>query len=203
MALEQVLADWGLPAIAAGSFLEGEGAAFMGGVLAHRGFFPFEAAALAAALGALCVDQAVFHIGRHLTRFPRARGVLERPRTRKVAGWVRAHPDLLCLSFRFLYGLKTVGALTLGAAAIPPVRFFALDLVGCLVWAHAVTALGFGAGHAVERVFGRIETHHHLVIALVLAALLLGAAELLRRLWRPGSADASGGDVARGKGGDD
>lgn len=173
--IEQMLAEWGLPAIAAGSFLEGDAVAFMGGVLAHRGYFSYEAAALAATLGAVAVDQALFHAGRHLARFPRARRILDRPNSRRLADWARDHPDRLCLSFRFLYGLKSVGALALGAAAIPPRRFLVLDIAGCLAWAHVVTALGFGVGQAIERIFGRLETIHHLGVAVATVILSIAA----------------------------
>lgn len=196
MAFEQILAEWGLPAVFAGTVLEGDGVAFMGGVLAHRGLFPFEAAALASTAGGFAIDQIMFHIGRHLARFPRARRALGRPAARRITDWVRTHPDRICLSFRFLYGMKTLGALTIGAASVPPLRFAVLDLIGCLIWAHAVTALGFGAGQAIERIFGRLEIHRHLGVALAVAVVLIVLVAVPSRLLRRDRAKAGERDPA-------
>ncbi len=181
MALEQLLTDWGLPAVLVGCILEGEGAAFMGGVLAHRHIFPFEAAALAATAGAFVIDQAVFHIGRHASRFAFARRTLAKPSARKVLDRLMQNPMLSCLGLRFLYGLKTIGALALGAAGVPPLTFAALDLISTAVWAHLVTALGFGAGQAIEAAFGKLALHHHFGIALAIVVVIVGCAEAIRR----------------------
>lgn len=184
MALEQILATWGLPAIFAGALAEGEGAVFLGGVLAHRGLFPYESAALAAAAGAFIIDQAMFHIGRRSSRFGFARRALDAPRATALLGRLSRRPLLSCLGFRFVYGLKTLGALALGASGVAPATFLALDLVAALVWGHAITALGYLTGQGIARAFGRLALHHHLGIALLafLAATALVVA--LRRLRR-------------------
>jgi membrane protein DedA with SNARE-associated domain len=185
VALEQLLTDWGLPAVFIGSVLEGEGAAFMGGVLAHRRLFPFEAAALAAMAGAFVIDQTVFHIGRQSARFAFARRMLAKPSARKLLDRLMQSPMLSSLGLRFLYGLKTIGALALGAAGVPPLTFVALDLISTAVWAHLVTALGYGAGRVIEHAFGRLALHHHFGLALAVAIVILGGAGAIRRSRRP------------------
>ncbi|MCB2114805.1 MAG: VTT domain-containing protein [Rhodobacteraceae bacterium] len=187
MSLEQLLSDWGLPAILAGTILEGDAVAFLGGVLAHRRLVPFEAAALAATAGAFIVDQVVFQIGRHVARFPRARRVLEARAARRILGWIDRRPGLMCAGFRFLYGMKTIGALAIGASSVTLARFALFDLLGCAVWAHVLTALGYGAGQAIERLFGRLAVHHHLGLALGLGLAALAALAL----WQ----HRSGGDL--------
>lgn len=179
--IEHLLSDWGLPAVVLGSLLEGEGAAFLGGVLAHRHLFPFEFAALAAALGAFLADQGIYWFGRHAQRFGPARRALETPAARGVMDQLRRREVLVCLGFRFVYGMKTLGALSIGAAGVPPWRFAALDAVAVMVWAHLLVALGYGAGRGIERLLGRLELHLHLAIALVLAIALWAAFAFWRR----------------------
>ncbi|MCB2129572.1 MAG: VTT domain-containing protein [Rhodobacteraceae bacterium] len=181
MPLEQLLAQWGLPAVFLGTVAEGEGAAFLGGVMAHRGLFSFEAAALAAAAGAFLIDQIMFQVGRHATGFAFAQRLLARPAAASVLQHVRARPILACLSIRFIYGLKTVGTLAIGASGIRPLSFVLLNLISTLVWSHIVTGLGFGVGTAIERLWGRVALHSHLSAALVLAVALIAVAEVLRR----------------------
>jgi membrane protein DedA with SNARE-associated domain len=181
LAIEQFLSVWGLPAVFVFSAAEGEGAAFFGGVMAHRGLFPFESAALAAAAGAFLIDQALFHAGRHAARFAFARRLLSRPSAQSVMQTVRNRPTLFGLSIRFLYGLKTVGTLALGASGLNPLRFALLDFVSAAAWGHIVTGFGYGAGRAIEAVLGKLALHVHLSTALVIAVVLIASAELIRR----------------------
>lgn len=184
MALEQLLASWGLPALLLGSIAEGDGVAFLGGVLAHRQIFPFEAAALTVAAGAVAIDQTMFHLGRYGAGLGFVRRLLARPAARGLLGRIGRRPVAACLAFRFIYGLKTLGALTIGAAGVSVLSFTTLDLVACLVWAHLLTALGFGAGRLIEVAFGHLPLHHHLLIALAVLVALAGALMLMRRQSR-------------------
>lgn len=184
MALEALLTAWGLPAVFAGTAVEGEGAAFLGGVLAHRRIFPFEAAALVATAGGFVADQTFFHIGRHARRFAFAQRALERPAARRLLGRLAQRRLLSCLALRFLYGLRTLGALALGAAGVPAAAFAVLDLVSAALWAHLVTALGYGAGRMIEYAFGRLALHHHLGLALAAVIFAIGIAETVRRARR-------------------
>lgn len=181
MSLETLMSAWGLPAVFAGAIVEGEGVAFLGGALAHRGMFSYEAAALAATAGAFVIDQAMFHIGRHSARITFAGRMLARPVAKDLLARLGQRPLLSCLGMRFIFGMKTLGALALGASGIAPATYLALDLISAAVWAHAVTALGFGAGQTIETMFGRLPLHSHLAIAVVVVVLAMGSAELARR----------------------
>lgn len=181
MPLETLISAWGLPAIFVGSILEGEGVAFLGGVLVHRGLFAFEAAALAATAGAFVVDQTVFHIGRHSARVPFARRLLAKPVAQNVLARLERKPLLACLGVRFIYGMKTLGALALGASGIAPATYLLLDAISVTVWAHIVTALGYGASNGIETMLGKLSLHRHLAIAVAVLAAALIAAHFARR----------------------
>ncbi|MBS0564766.1 MAG: DedA family protein [Proteobacteria bacterium] len=184
MTLEHLLETWGLPALFCGSIVEGDGVALLGGVLAHRGIFPFEAAALVLAAGAFAVDQSMYFLGRHGARLGFVRRLVARPATRGLLDRIGRRPVAFCLVFRFLYGLKTLGALAIGAAGVPALTFLALDVVVCLAWAHLLAAIGFGAGHAIEATFGRLPLHRHLTVALGALLLFGGMFLMIRRRCR-------------------
>ena len=184
MSLETLLSAWGLPAVFAGCIVEGEGVALLGGVLAHRRIFSYEAAAMAATGGAFAIDQAMFHIGRHSARIPFARRLLARPAAQNALAMLGQRPVLWCLGLRFVYGMKTIGALALGASGIAPATYLALDLISAALWAHAVTALGFGTGNAIETILGRLALHRHLAVVLALVAVAAVLAEVARRRFR-------------------
>jgi membrane protein DedA with SNARE-associated domain len=150
MQLEALVSTLGLPGLVIGSALEGEAVTFLGGAMAHRGLFPFEAAALAAATGAVLSDQTVFWAGRLFGRRAWVQQQLARGAVGRLRMRLEGSPDLFILGFRFIYGAKV------------------------LVWAHLWTAIGYGAGLAIERVFGRLPFHLHasMLVALVLAGSL-------------------------------
>lgn len=181
MPLETLISAWGLPAIFVGSVLEGEAVAFLGGVLVHRGLFAFEAAALAATAGAFVVDQTMFHIGRHSACIPFARRLLAKPAAQNVLARLERKPLFSCLGVRFIYGMKTLGALALGASGIAPATYLLLDAISVTVWAHVITALGYGASNGIETMLGRLSLHGHLTIAVALVAFGTILAELARR----------------------
>jgi hypothetical protein len=52
---------------------------------------------------------------------------------------IRKHPDIWVLSFRFVYGLRTVMPVAIGLSGYPPGRYLLLNGIGAAVWA---TALG-------------------------------------------------------------
>ncbi|MEI4471169.1 DedA family protein [Frigidibacter sp. MR17.24] len=184
MAFEALIAHWGLPAIFVGSAVEGDATGFLAGVLAHRGMFPFEMVALVVAAGAFVGDEVLFFLGRHTSRFGFARRMLNHGAVAKVRRLVVERPTALILGFRFLYGARTVGALSLGAAGVPVPKFVALNALAVLVWAHVVTGLGFGLGATLHRLIGGIRLEGHLVLAAGVVAAGFAVAWALHHRWR-------------------
>ncbi|MEH3105852.1 MAG: hypothetical protein PGN09_00790 [Sphingomonas fennica] len=95
MAIEALLARYGLVAILIGAGLEGETAVVTGGLLAHRGLFPVWAAAAAAFAGSLAVDQALFFVGRRYRDAPRIARLRGRPAFARALGLIERHPTRL------------------------------------------------------------------------------------------------------------
>lgn len=181
MSLESLVQSIGLPGIVLGTMLEGEVIAFIGGTMAHRGFFRPEAVALAATLGAAMADQAVFLFGRYAARSRRVDRLLSRGMTGRLRGAMARHPDRTILSLRFIYGARLVGLLLAGSAGLGWLRFSALNLLSVVIWAHAIVWLGYGAGAAIEQLFGEVPLTGHLLAAGAMAAAV--AAFLVLR-WR-------------------
>ncbi|WP_146343904.1 DedA family protein [Phaeobacter marinintestinus] len=163
MSLESLIQTLGLPGLTLGAALEGEAVAFLGGVLAHKKVYSFEAAALAISLGAAFVDNAIFLIGRRAKENAFVQRNLGRETAQRFYRLLDRNMTFAVVGFRFLYGLKTVGALTMGTTGIRWARFAALDLVGVLIWAHLVVGLGYAAGSAVTAMFGHLRLHWHLL----------------------------------------
>jgi membrane protein DedA with SNARE-associated domain len=48
---------------------------------------------------------------------------------------IRRHPDIWVLSFRFVYGLRTVMPVAIGLSGYPPRRYLLLNGIGAAIWA--------------------------------------------------------------------
>ena len=167
MSLELLITTYGYWAIGIGTFLEGETILVLGGFAAHRGFLELPWVMVCAFLGSFCGDQLYFYIGRANGE----RLLNNRPHWRAKSGRVFAlldkHQTGLILGFRFLYGLRTVTPFLIGAARIPPLRFFMLNMLGALVWAVVVAALGYFFGYAMEAIIGDIKRYELLFFGVL------------------------------------
>lgn len=174
MPLETILASWGLPAVAAGTFIEGDTVAMIGGVLAHRGIVSLPGAALAASAGAFAIDSTMFLAGRYARKTRIVARQLARPSAQSVVARIKRHPHLACFLVRFAYGFNTIGMLTIGSSGMRTPVFLAIDVLACLVWGSVMTGLGYGTGTLIGQVLGRVPIQQHLIATgAAIAALLL------------------------------
>lgn len=171
MALAELVQTWGYPALFLGTLLEGETVLLLAGVAAHGGFLALPGVIAVAVLGGFCGDQFYFWVGRRfgerlLARFP----ALARRAARVHALLERYHQPLI-LVLRFLYGLRTVGPITIGTSRVPWPRFAALDFAGAVMWASLGASAGYVLGQGVQLLLGELK---YVEIGLAVAVVLLG-----------------------------
>jgi len=92
------------------------------------------------------------------------------------------HQNLVILSFRFLYGLRTVTPFAIGMSKVSYVRFTVLNLVGAGIWAVGISLAGYYFGHAVDVVLGDIK-HYELEIlaSIAVVAVLIWLVRFFRQ----------------------
>jgi membrane protein DedA with SNARE-associated domain len=183
--IELLIENYGLPAIFLGTAFEGETAAFLGGVIAHRGLLTYWAASMAASAGSFAGDQMWFFAGRYAAHGTFVRRVMETPALARVTQLLEKYPTGFIFAFRFLVGLRTISPIVIGTTRISTQKFLVLNLLAALIWGQLFTALGYAFGHGIHQIFGRLPPHHHLLIALGAGALVAGAALMLRKM-KPG-----------------
>jgi len=181
--MEQLIAEWGYLAIVIGTFFEGETVLVLGGFAAHQGFLRLDLVIAAAFAGSFCGDQMWFWLGRRfgrrwLERHPGKAPMIERG-TRLLDRW----GAWFILSFRFLYGLRSISPMAIGLSSIPALRFAGLNLIAAALWAVAVGWLGYVCGNVLEGILGRLQMWEHLFLAaLGIAVVLFALHRLVRRL---------------------
>jgi membrane protein DedA with SNARE-associated domain len=185
MSLEELIANYGYLAILAITFIEGETIVILAGIAAHMGFLELPWVIACALAGSFAGDQTWFYIGRHWG--PRI--IKRRPAWQEAADKVykhlHRHQYWLILTFRFYYGLRNVTPFAVGSAGIPRLRFFVLNLIGAIVWAHAFAYAGYALGETFKLFLDDYHRYALYVIGGLLAlGVLLWVTKLVRRRLR-------------------
>ncbi len=182
MTIDTAIARFGLLAVFVGAAVEGETVVVTGGLLAHEQLLPLGGVMIAAAAGSLLADQALFFIGRRYRDHRRVRGIAARPEFAKALGMLERNPFRFIFAFRFLYGLRTISPIAIGASAVPARIFLLLNTLAAIVWAVAISAIGYFFGHAIELTIGRLRHYEHLAGAAgALVVMVLAAGWFVRR----------------------
>ncbi|MGA0542307.1 DedA family protein [Neotabrizicola sp. VNH66] len=167
--IEALIAAGGPFAVFLGCFLEGETAAVLGGLIAHRSLAPYPLIAGLAFLGAFLADVMWFLLSR---RAP-DRGPVRRLRAKAAqspfAARLHRNADLMTFAFRFLPGTRILGPVLLAQTPLPVLRFVLLNALASALWAGVFTGIGWQFGLAAEGIFGRLAAHHWLIALAVLA----------------------------------
>lgn len=183
MSFADLLTEYGAAGVFFGAAFEGETAAFLGGVLAHRHLIAYWQVAVAAACGSFFADQLLFLAGRYASRLAFVRRSTTAPAMSRVTSWMETYPNAFIFAFRFIYGIRTISPVAIGLSAVSVKRFLAINLIAAICWGISITAVGYVFGSAVEQVLGRLRLHQHLLIAIGfgLAAVIVFALIVRRK----------------------
>lgn len=185
MALEAIIARYGLVAIFLGAGIEGEAVVLTGGILAHRQLVPLWGVMVAAATGSFVADQLWFLCGRMFRGRRWVKAAMEKPAFARAQALLERRPIAFIFAFRFIYGLRTVSPIAVGISRIPARMFVALNALAAALWAPLVAGLGYGFGSAIEPWFGHARSAGGYVVAAGVALVLVVAMiQVGRRLIR-------------------
>ncbi|MBB3997069.1 DedA family protein [Aureimonas pseudogalii] len=185
MSVETLIAEYGLPAIFLAAGIEGETAAVLAGLIAHRGTLPFPQVAVAVALGSFVADQIFFLCGRYFRDAGLVRHLSAKPFFARALAEFDKRPVLFTFGFRFVYGFRTVSPVAIGTTRLSVRRFLVINAVAAATWALLFVSAGYWFGHGIEALFGRLKSEHALLAGLAGAgSVALGFAVWMRHRWR-------------------
>ena len=183
--LEELIRLYGAAVVFAGTFLEGETIVVLAGFLAHQGIVDPYLVAGSAFAGSFLGDQLWFYLGRRHAAHPLVTRITGRPLFARVMNRIAEHQTIFILSFRFIYGIRTVSPVALGLSRVTARQFLLLNAIAAAVWAVAFTLLGYLFGKAVETYLGSIKAiEHKLLLGAACALALYGVYRLGLFLWR-------------------
>ena len=185
MDLQSIIENYGYAAILIGTFLEGETILVLGGLAAHQGYLVLTWVILAAFLGSLCGDQLFFYLGRRHSQAVLSRRPSWKSKTEKVHKMMNQFQTPMILSFRFLYGLRTVAPFVIGMSPVSVKKFILLNAAGALVWATAIASGGYFFGRALEVLIGKLKSYEiYILSSVAMVGVLIWIFHFYRRRIR-------------------
>lgn len=87
---------------------------------------------------------------------------------------LKKYPILIFLSYRFLYGFRSITPLVIGTSTTSTPRFLLLSGLSIVFWAALYSALGYAFGEIIKSQLGHIQHIEKYIIGiLVLVALAI------------------------------
>ena len=187
MSVEQLvnhlIENYGYLTVLIWTFIEGETIVILAGMAVASGIGGLELSwVIACAItGSFSGDQLYYYLGRHYGPKIIAKRLSWQQSAQVVYKHLHRHQYWLILTFRFYYGVRNVTPFAVGAAHIPRLRFFVLNLIGAIVWAIAFAGGGFLLGETLKLFM--VDFHRYAIYVLggfMLIAFTFWVATLMR-----------------------
>lgn len=145
--MEEIIKEWGYLAVLLGSMVEGESVILTAGFLAHEGYLSLYKIIMISFAGSVFADQVLYYVGRYygepiLNRYPTLR-----TRSDRAFRLLRRYGTIYILSFRFIYGIRTLSPIVIGVAGIRPLRYAVLNVIAAAIWAVLSCCAGYYLAH--------------------------------------------------------
>ena len=168
--------EWGYLAVMIGSLFEGEVILITASALSAMGYLDLTKVFFIALLTTIFADQFLFFLGYRLgtdwviKRFPRL--LKARDRVYKL---LHKMDVFFIISFRFIYGIRTISPLIIGSAKIKPKRFVIYNIISGVSWASAGCFIGYvGADVVMDGKFDSMPAMVALtIIILIICAIVM------------------------------
>ncbi len=188
--MDCLLQEYGYPILILGALLEGESVLLLGGGMAYFGYLSLPLVILVSFVGAIIHDQLLYFAGRRgLTFFLRRSEALEK-KSQRVFRLLKKYDYWLIMGFRFVYGLRTLTPMVVGASGLSIRRYTILTVTSAAFWAVTVSCVGYVCATAIEKLISRFHDYQIylgiglLIIVLMVAIFFLGRHHVKKRRVR-------------------
>jgi membrane protein DedA with SNARE-associated domain len=154
-----------------GSLGEGMPIMLFGGFAARRGWLELiPSVILVGALGNALAQAAWFFAARLTAGKVLARRKRLADKVDRAQRWLARWEAPMVIAARFVPGFGSAALLAVALSRISPARFMVLNIIGALIWAASLGALGYALGQAVEALLGDIDDYEGPIAALLVIA---------------------------------
>jgi membrane protein DedA with SNARE-associated domain len=166
--MEEIIKNYGYWAVFFGSCIEGESIILTAGFLASKGYMSLNKIILLSFLGTLLADQGLYWVGRQYGMDFLDKRPHWHKRIEKAVYLLNKYDTAYILSFRFIYGIRIISPLIIGACGIPVRRFTILNLIAAILWSIIISMVGYFFGEVSENVLTYIEENLAFLVKLTL-----------------------------------
>ena len=187
--MESLIIHYGYWILFFGAMLEGETVLVIGAFLAHRGYLSLPLVMLTAFISTVIADQIYYWLGRTKGNAILAKRPAWQSSVAKVKAKLQRWQTWLVISFRFIYGMRTIAPFIIGMTGFPAGRFMLLNLIGGGIWVVVIGLLGYAFGHAMELALDDVRKYEiWIIFGLFVSGSAVGLYHLLKGFQgRPGS----------------
>ena len=173
MSLETLIENYGYIVLFVGTLFEGETIVVIAGFVAHQAYLNIFLVIAVAFLGTILTDQFFFWLGRTKGQDFLAKRPSWQEQVEKIQHILNRYQNLVLLTFRFMYGFRTLTPIIIGMSTINGIRFPLLNIVGGVIWSVTFSLVGYFSGHALEYLLQDIRyIEKEIIAALALVGLL-------------------------------
>jgi len=159
--------------VIAGALLEGEMVLILAGAAAYHGHMNLQMVMLISFLGAVFHDHMLFFVGRKYGNKILNRQSKWKDRISRVVNLIHKYDRYFIMSFRFIYGIRTITPIVIGASPISLKKYFSLVVFSAAAWSIIVSYIGYTFALALEAVLHNFAKYQKwLAVALV---IIIGA----------------------------
>ena len=169
---EHFIRDYGYYAVFLFACIEGEIAILTAGFLCEQGLLSLRSVMMAAFLGTVITEQALYFIGRIygtklLDKYPQLK-----KKSQKVIEFLRKYDAAFIFGCRFVYGIRNISPVVIGIADIPPLKYSLLNIPAACVWAVTVAGAGYVFAGMLEKAKNNLAYVQYGALGILLVALI-------------------------------
>lgn len=174
--MEDFIRTWGYWAVFLGSLVEGESIILTASFMASMGLLSLKKIMFISFCGTLVADQGLYWVGRYyghtLLEYIQKKFVFMTPFIHKGMHFLEKHRTGYILSFRFIYGVRIISPVILGASPnIPPRVFAGLNIIAAFLWTIISCSGGYFFG---DLMMNRLDTYQrYLVLGAVILSIII------------------------------
>ncbi|MBO4405231.1 MAG: DedA family protein [Alphaproteobacteria bacterium] len=168
---ESFIQDFGYYAVFLFACIEGEVAVLTAGFLCRQGLMSLQWVIFFAFLGTMVTEQILYFVGRIygmklIEKHPKLK-----EKSAKVLEFLRKYDSAFIFGCRFVYGIRNVSPVMIGAADIPPLKYSALNIPAAFVWAVIVAGAGYAFANVVEKAKNNLQYVQYGALFVLMSAL--------------------------------
>lgn len=165
-----------------GIFFEGELTMISSVIAAHNGYLNLWVVVALGLAGTIGSDCFYFFLGKRkgqtwLDKHPKYKKKAE-----QIHKKLAKAPLTVFISYRFLYGFRTVAPIIIGTSKITTKKFLIFSITSTLIWAICYTVMGYYLGDVIESELTHIQHIEKYIIGfLLLAGIVIFAIRKIKK----------------------